>query len=225
MTRALSVSFTIVIASPLAHACLWDSDTIADEATKFPDLVDVATGRFERNPSLYYQVRLHRVARELKTSPTKLDDYDDAAVACDRLGNPDGALAWMAKKRAELTALESQDSDAMYRLLANEGTFYAHKWFLQGGKTEQLALLDRSLLDINAAIKLNPGAHFGREPIQGALIEWLVVTVTAPKLDPAEERYYPERDKRVPLYTFLSKKGFSNEAIQVGLSGLVDRKS
>lgn len=222
MPSLLKVAFPIagflfVVSS---HACLWDSDTLRNEATKFPELIDVATGRFERFPPLYYQMRLDRVVIELRTHPEKLEDYDDAAVACDRLGNDDAALAWMAKKRHELKTLGVRHDDATYKMLSNEGTFYVQKWFRNGRDPDDLSLIDKSLADLEAAVRLNPNAHFGREVIQIGAIEWVKLITKNPEQHP----YLPREDPRqpVPLYTYLNKrKGFSDEAIQKGLTGLV----
>src|SRR5438105_1575377 len=77
-----------------ASACIWDRDTLATEVSGIMDTVRVITGRFERNPPLYYEMRLKRVAAEVVASPDKLELYDDAGVACDRLGRDDEALHW-----------------------------------------------------------------------------------------------------------------------------------
>src|SRR5688500_1406183 len=83
----------------LASACLWDRDTLGMEVKNFPGLAQVITGRFERNPPLYYEMRLARVTKEIARTPEKLELYDDAGVACDRLGRSDEAIAWMKRKR------------------------------------------------------------------------------------------------------------------------------
>ena len=67
-----------------ASACMWDSDTLAMEAKGLPDAVRVISGRFERNPPLYYEMRLNRVTKELRTRPNDLDLYDDAGVSAAR---------------------------------------------------------------------------------------------------------------------------------------------
>src|SRR5206468_4198555 len=47
-------------------ACIWDSDTLDRELKKFPGIEQVITGRFERNPPLYYQMRLTRASQEVR---------------------------------------------------------------------------------------------------------------------------------------------------------------
>lgn len=90
-----------------ANACLWDDDTLETEARGVPDAVRVITGRFERNPDLYYEMRLARVTKQLGSTPEKLELSDDAGVACDRLHRDDKAIAWMTKKRAQLDKLRA----------------------------------------------------------------------------------------------------------------------
>ena len=68
-----------------------------------PEVVAVLTGRFERNPPLFYEMRLERVTDHLQSHPEDLAAYDDAGVACDRLGRGDEAISWMEKKRCNWT--------------------------------------------------------------------------------------------------------------------------
>lgn len=166
-----------LVAPVAVLACLWDSDTLRAEAQGLPGLVEIITGRFERPPNLYYEMRLERVAAQAAASPDDLALYDDAGVACDRLGRSDEAIDWMRRKKE---ALDRADPDAaatrehLYRYYANLGTFHAHRW-LRGGADREF-ILDLSLArDLIAfAIELNPDAHFGRERYQLMAIEWLL---------------------------------------------------
>lgn len=107
MRRALAV-FALLVGLPLSvAACLWDRDTPAEEARGMPEVVAVLTGRFERNPPLYYEMRLARMALHLQSHPDDLAAYDDAGVACDRLGLGDEAISWMDRKRVELEKLDA----------------------------------------------------------------------------------------------------------------------
>ena len=61
MRRTLT-ALALLLGLPLSvAACLWDRDTPADEAKGMPEVVAVLTGRFERNPPLFYEMRLARV--------------------------------------------------------------------------------------------------------------------------------------------------------------------
>src|SRR5689334_3106579 len=107
-------------------ACLWDRDTPVDEARGLPEVVAVLTGRFERNPPLFYEMRLGRVTAYLRDHPKDLAAYDDAGVACDRLGRGDEAISWMEKKRGQLSARKPASPEVkeqLYRYHANLGTF------------------------------------------------------------------------------------------------------
>lgn len=162
----------LVIILP-AQACLWDYDTLATEAKGLPDAVQVITGRFERNPPLFYEMRLARVSKEIKTTPTKLELYDDAGVACDRLHRDDEAIAWMRQKRAQLKAYP-QDKEHWYRYHANLGTFQAHRWLRNGANRKNLGEMKTARDNIKRALQINPNAHFGREKVQLTAMEWII---------------------------------------------------
>jgi len=149
----------------LALACLWDMDTLANEAKGLPDVVQIITGRFERNPPLYYEMRLKRVTAELAKNPTLLADYDDAGVACDRLSRDDEAIAWMQKKRLILQQADPKSAEAKehwYHYYANIGTFRVHRWFRAGADRKRIAEVQQARDEIAKAIEINPNAHFGR---------------------------------------------------------------
>lgn len=152
--------------------CLWDRDTLRHEALGLPEVMAAITGRFDRFPPLYYEMRLARVAAEIDADPTRLDLYDDAGVACDRLGLHDEAIEWMARKAEQLAA--TPDAEHRYRYLANLGTFHAHRWISNGADRFDLSDLGTAERLIAAAIELNPDAHFGRERYQLLAIRWLL---------------------------------------------------
>lgn len=162
----LVAAFLIVATSP---ACIWDNDTLAQEAKGELDTLDAITGRFDRFPALYYERRLQIAEARLKQDPSDLAAYDNAGTACDRLGRDDEAILWMRRKRKHL--LEA-DRDALYRTEANEGTFWAHKWYAAGGRFEDMEWLRRGRDMIAKAIAINPDAHFGREKAQLAVMDW-----------------------------------------------------
>jgi hypothetical protein len=212
LTRVLPLLAVLCCAVP-ANACAWDSDTLETEAKGVPGAIRVITGRFERNPDLYYEMRLARVVRQLESTPEKLELYDDAGVACDRLHRGDEAVAWMAKKRAQIKKLEASAEPGVlhthrYRLLANEGTFIAHRWLRNGADRRQISEMKRARDAIAAAIKINPDAHFGREKYQLKLMEWIL---------------HPPQKKELQALMTDSEIPSKNEAHQAveGLSGLI----
>lgn len=116
-------------------ACYWDSDTLKHELQGMPESQAVLTGRFDRYPPLYYEMRIDRVAAALEdpaglSSQTHLEHLDDIGVASDRLGRCDEAIEFMARKRRLLDSLpkSEQRAEHEYRYLANLGTFHIHRW-------------------------------------------------------------------------------------------------
>ena len=160
----------------VTNACLWDRGTLYAESRGLPNLASVIVGRFERNPPAYYEIRLQRVADEIGTNPERLDLYDDAAVACDRLGRPDEAISWMAKKKQQLDKFRTSNEEHSYRYYANLGTFYAHRWFREKDP-EKTDMKEAGRL-ISKAIEINPDAHFGRERYQLLAIYWILDSPT-----------------------------------------------
>lgn len=191
MTTTARTSLTTLLALATAAAlflvggssingCLWDSDTLRTEANGAPGLVETIVGRFDRYPPLYYEMRLERVATELDADPTdhpkNLAAYDDAGVACDRLGRHDEAIEWMSGKRTALDALPASEerTEHEYRYLANLGTFHAHRWIAAGADRSDMADIEVARDLIARAIELNPDAHFGRERYQLMALAWIL---------------------------------------------------
>jgi hypothetical protein len=175
--KRLLLLFSLLALPLRATACLWDSDTLAHEARGIPDVVYVMAGRFERNPPLYYQMRLARVTAEIAAHPDHLAAYDDAAVACDRLEHDTEAIAWIDKKRAALNGLPATDpavKEHWYHYYANRGTFFVHRWLREGADAGNMADAEQAKNDIAKAIEINPNAHFGREKYQLLVIEWIL---------------------------------------------------
>ena len=199
---------------PLYLSCLWDRDTLAEEAKGKASEVNVLIGWFDRYPAEYYELRLKRVRKTLKEQPDNLDLYDDAAVALDRLHKSDEAISVMLEKGRRLSLLEESKLKAehQYRYLANLGTFYAHRWIGRPRKERESDYADLIQAEklISDAIELNPEAHFGRETYQLMAIRWLI-----PKNDPSAEKEY-----RGQISIVEDRNMASSEAVE-GLLGLV----
>ena len=179
MRRACVLALLLLAA--IAGACLWDSDTLKAEAANKMDLVRVITGRFERWPAKYYEMRLERVKKELAdpatTDTKKLELLDDASVALDRLHRDDEALTFSDHKRELLMKLDPKvatHKDHWYRYYANAGTFWAHRWFAKGADRAKIDQMKHARDLIAKAIKINPNAHFGREWAQQATMDWVI---------------------------------------------------
>ena len=168
--------FYLLLTLVPAAACLWDRDTWREEAKGRIDTLKAITGWFDRYPPRYYEMRLERVTRELESKPAEFDLYDDAGVACNRLGRYDEAIAWMARKKAMLDATPSTVGKMdRYRYHANLGSFLGNRWAVRPPSERKGDITDlvAATHHIAEAIELNPDAHFGREKYQLKLFQWL----------------------------------------------------
>lgn len=150
--------FTLAILAGLAapaFACMWDVDTLMMERQRFPDALELITGKFLRHTPEYYQWRIKDRTARLKSEPENLAIYDDLAVAYDKTGQQDKAIETMLAKE--------KLKPGLYETAANLGTFYIHA-----------GQLEKGLDHIERAIEINPDAHFGREIYQKRLVEYVL---------------------------------------------------
>ncbi len=146
--KRLSVALLWFATFAITAGCLWDRDTLLDERGRFPDVLEIITGKFPRHSNAFYEWRLQDRQKQLFDSPNDNALLDDVGVALDKLGRSHEAIE---------VALKQLDEDPMrYETLANLGTFYFHS-----GDFEQ------GLRFIDKAIEINPNAHFGRERSSG----------------------------------------------------------
>ncbi len=177
MKPAALLPCALLLLASASRACLNDRDSLETEARGVPDVMRALSGRFERNPPLFYEMRMQRVQAELKLTPSRLDLYDDIAVAADRLNRDDEALSWIEKKRALLQVLDAKKPEVheqWYRYYANAGTFRVHRWIARGADREQLKEVKIARNLIAKAVTLKPGAHFGREKYQLKTMDWIL---------------------------------------------------
>lgn len=156
----LSVLFLLAIAS-VAHACLWDWDTLQMERRRFPGTLETMTGKFVRHSPAYYEWRIQDRTKRMRSPAEDPGLADDLAVAYSKLG-----------RHAEGIAILEQvlvDHPDRYETLANLGTIQMLAGDLKGGKE----LIDR-------AIVINPNAHFGREKYQSLLAEYFLTARKSP---------------------------------------------
>jgi hypothetical protein len=211
--RWLAVCIGLLWTSSLGLACLNDRDSLAAEVQRRPDAIWIIVGRFERNPPLYYEMRIKRIEAELAKNPNQADLYDDIAVAFDRIHKDGQALLWIEKKRAVLKKMGSAATDVhdWYRYYANVGTFHAHHWFAtRPVKHDELEEAEK---DIAKAIELNPDAHSGREGYQLAAIQWILGNLEVSEKDRVSFADSPEL-----------KEAFANDKKRQkpeGLAGLI----
>ena len=160
---SLKMIYTITLASLTlaapARACMWDYDTLHEERSRFPSVLELIVGHFPQHSDAFYEWRIAdreaAVADLDPDNPVTLPMRDDMAVAHDKLGRPERAIELMQR------SLEI-DPDR-YETHANLGTFCIHSGEYEPG-----------LEHIERAIEINPDAHFGREVVQKRLVEYVL---------------------------------------------------
>lgn len=157
--RKLSVLLALVIVVALAVppllACLWDYDTLAMERKRFPDALELITGKFLRHSEEFYRWRIEDRKKRIAADPDNVRLRDDLAVAYDKVGEHDLAIKTMQEQLAQYPD--------RYETLANLGTFYIHSGDFEKG-----------VEFIGRAIEINSDAHFGREVYQKLLVEYVM---------------------------------------------------
>ena len=143
---------TVLLLAAPAGACIWDYDTLRDEQRGLPSVAAVLAGKWERHSDFFYERRVERMRRHLEGNSGDLDAVDNLAVALEKLGRGDEAIAL-------LTPIV-EANPRWYTALANLGTFHLHAGDLDAG-----------IAFIRRAIEVNPDAHFGREKYQLMLAE------------------------------------------------------
>ena len=212
MIRRL-VMLAVAGCSAAALACLWDSDTFAEEALTQKDVAEIVRGKIAKHSTFFYEEKVAYTKPLIDSGDAGMERYDDLAVALEKIGKVDEAIAVMAQKEKRFPN--------QYTTLANLGTFYAHK----GDFPKGLELL-------NAAITLNPDAHFGREKYQVKALGYLKALAEDPGLagrrdllgvDVSEEERLMFGDmgkKRKGQPTGLEKAGISKDVF-VALAGII----
>jgi tetratricopeptide (TPR) repeat protein len=161
--RLLISLLVLVSATCPAIACLWDYDTLRDERRGLPGIAEVLAGKWEKHSQFFYEQRVLKMKALIDKEPGNLPAYDNLAVAYEKLGNRDSAIAIMDRKE--------HLKPGEYTTYANVGTFYLHK-----------GDFDNGILYIRKALQVNPNAHFGREEYQLRLAEFLRDGKLEPKL-------------------------------------------
>ncbi len=155
LVLAFFLGFILLSAIPPAEACYWDKDTYKMEKQRFPNTLELITGKFLRHSDAFYAWRIEDRKKRLETAPEDLSNLDDLGVALDQIGQHAEAIETM--KRA--LALDEN----RYETHANLGTFYLHSGQFKEG-----------LVHIKRALEINPDAHFGREIVQQYLVEYVI---------------------------------------------------
>jgi tetratricopeptide (TPR) repeat protein len=138
-----------------ALACLWDVDTLRMERSRFPDTLELITGKFLRHSKEFYEWRIRDRLEKLQGDSDNYAYYDDLAVAYDKTGQHQKAIETMLEK--------DKIRPGLYETEANLGTFYIHA-----------GQLEKGLEHIDRALRINLDAHFGREKYQRLLVEYIL---------------------------------------------------
>lgn len=155
LQRLFLVACCLCVMTPSVLACLWDQDTLRMERSRFPETLELITGRFLRHSKSFYEWRIQNRSIRINGGESTKDLYDDLAVAYDKTGQHAKAIETIEKKESLWPG--------QYETLANRGTFLIHSGKLETG-----------LKDIRKAIEVNPDAHFGREVYQQLLVEYVL---------------------------------------------------
>jgi len=144
----------LMLSADQARACGWDTETVFAESTTLPCVYSVVFGRYAKHTPEYLRARIAAADAALAWSPTAVDALDMKAIAQLRLGELEPAKKTMLAR----AAIEPE----AYATHANLGTLLTFT-----GEFEA------SLKHIDAATKLEPEAHFGREKWHRALVVYL----------------------------------------------------
>lgn len=144
----------ILLTSSAINACIWDTDTLAMERNRLPEVMELITGNFPRHSREFHEWRRDRCKKLIGSRAASVTTYDDLAVSLHKLGDHQGAIAIMQAKDLLFPNL--------YETHSNLGTFHIYA-----------GDLEEALKQIHAAVVINPEAHFGREKYQHWLVEWV----------------------------------------------------
>lgn len=149
--------FALVLNYSSLEACLWDSDTLASESARFPNVAAMMAGNFARHSKEFHAWRANDRLKLVEAKTAKASDYDDLAVSQHKMGDHKAAIATMMLKEKLMPGI--------YETYSNLGTFYIYT-----------GELSEALVFINRALEINANAHFGREKYQKWLVLWILET-------------------------------------------------
>lgn len=219
------VALVAALLAAVAAPCYNDSDTNLTELRDNLDITYAIAGRFTIYPPEYYKRRIEIQSDNLKKNPNDLTAYDNLAVAYDRLGRHDEAIATIRKERqliesGKVTPLtdvkdelvpDAPPVDHRYTVEANEGTFLIHRWISNGGNSDLSNAIEAEK-HIAKAIEINPDAHFGREFAQLYCIRAI--------LKGAKEGDW-KRNFTENLITIADRDKVDHKALRKGIAGMM----
>lgn len=152
------------VAAAVSLACLWDKDTLREESLGKKEIAAVVSGDLGKHSTAFYEAKVTYTRALVDKGTAPKERYDDLAVALARTGKIDEAIAVLAQKEKKFPG--------EYTTEANLGTFLAMKGDLDG-----------AIQHLEAGIKINPDAHFGREKYQVQLLKDAKAAKAGKKLD------------------------------------------
>ncbi|MEM7014536.1 MAG: tetratricopeptide repeat protein, partial [Verrucomicrobiota bacterium] len=99
----MKTAICLVFLAPLSFtfACLWDRDTLADEAKLRPEIFDVITGQVPHHGDAYYEARIKQLAGKTDQDDDPFLARNDLAVAYIRIREFDKAHEILTRNLAE----------------------------------------------------------------------------------------------------------------------------
>lgn len=189
-TNIIRIMALSLLAPGLFACCIWDRDTLANEAKGLDAVADAISGKVERYPPRFYEMRLERISELLKSTPFDLGLYDDCAAALDRLGRYDEALTFLDRKREAMERFAAGEgppssryreeryfNEQVRRRLINEASTRLHRWVKAGGPRENMSDVAQARTLIVEARKLD--SSFPAERYLQFVAEWLMAGATA----------------------------------------------
>jgi tetratricopeptide (TPR) repeat protein len=161
----------------LSIGCLWDSDTLRDEALLRPDAWEVVSGQVPAHGEAYYR---HRVATITALASPDRTQRNDLAVALIRLGD------LVAAERV-LVPLHAEQPDE-YEALSNLAVLRRN----QGRFAEAVPLFER-------ALELHPDGHLGLGDWTLRAVRWQARVAADPALAAREDFLDRERKSSQPF--------------------------
>ncbi|MFT5905537.1 MAG: tetratricopeptide (TPR) repeat protein [Cryomorphaceae bacterium] len=137
--KALCVLGALLAGGNRGFACLWDTDTLADEVAIQANSLDLILGQFPHHGDVYYKMRIARILKQVEMSQA---DLNDIAVAYVRTKDFNSAEKYLTEALAR--------DPKHYETLSNIGVT-AKK---QGG-------FARGAEYIEKALAIKPGGHMG----------------------------------------------------------------
>ncbi len=169
----------ILVAAIMAMglSCLWDTDTLRDEATLRPDVWEVISGQFAHHGDAYYRSRIATITAMAKPDRVLRNDL---AVAYIRLKEHDPAEKVLAQLRTE--------DAGEYEALSNFAVLRRN----QGRFAEAVPLFEE-------ALKLKPEGHLGLGDWTMRAVRWQAKVHDDPAFATREDFLGRERKADVPL--------------------------